>query len=384
MTSFIFSERNSIPEFYTDSDNQTVNDISSVCAGDDQHDMLPYWTAYICGGACFVLFSVLACRLRSRPKTFFIWNDVLYWFFLNLFTPFIYMGGFQHHFTVCYSCTFIFGIFSIVFDPNIIRGHNLWGHRFIMPGGPRKCTPQFEKGKNEKALIVHDVFQGAPFPITTMVFLLQCILFLFYASSVWENGRPCFDKHRQYIFYIVANIVKALYFTIEMQIESKAGKYFDSYQFWMQTRHAVVEDGWKVKIQYKRKPFIPTEYYGEDTERAKKRELAGITFAEKLEDETKMEKCEWHMRRLMSLFVNGYIRWTLFILITIQLAQSPHSLEFVLNFVAALFIIKIDDYSYWGVFCKVTIEKPETTDLESPRSPDEFEDHPESKDQYYY
>ena len=61
-------------------------------------------------------------------------------------------------------------------------------------------------------------------------------------------------------------------------------------------------------------------------------------------------KYECHARHWLSWLVNGLMRSVLLNLITIQIAQSPDALDFVLNVVAAaVFIIEFDNYNMWGV-----------------------------------
>ena len=56
----------------------------------------------------------------------------------------------------------------------------------------------------------------------------------------------------------------------------------------------------------------------------------------------------WKIRHWMSVFINGYLRMAIFFFMTIQVSQSPKSMDFVLNLVAAVFIFEIDDYGTWG------------------------------------
>ena len=60
-------------------------------------------------------------------------------------------------------------------------------------------------------------------------------------------------------------------------------------------------------------------------------------------------KYECHARHWLSWLVNGLMRSILLYLMTIQVAQSPDALDFVLNVIAAVFIIDLDNYNMWGV-----------------------------------
>jgi len=54
-------------------------------------------------------------------------------------------------------------------------------------------------------------------------------------------------------------------------------------------------------------------------------------------------------RHWMSVFVNGYLKLAVFSLMPIQVSQSPNSMDFVLNIVAAAFIVELDNYSMWAL-----------------------------------
>jgi hypothetical protein len=46
---------------------------------------------------------------------------------------------------------------------------------------------------------------------------------------------------------------------------------------------------------------------------------------------------QWKARHWMSVFVNGYLKLTVFFLMSIQVSQSPNSMDFVLNIIEQLF-----------------------------------------------
>ena len=251
--------------------------------------------------------------------------------------PIITMGIIQATtFDIGFSSVFIFSALSMFLDPSIYYMYNMnhktsypkkvpthgadklsdddkpiyWDEEIPIKGEPNK----YIEVKNMKA---RDIYQGSSsFIIVTAVFVAQVLLTVFYCAAVWEGGRPCFEETRQVFFYLMGNIVNSAYYLIMADTAIYVHEHDDHY-YWRYTLRAVREKD-IVVTKRGRKMRITSEF-------------------------------QWKTRHWMSVFVNGYLKLAVFSLMPIQVSQSPNSMDFVLNIVAAAFIVELDNYSMWGV-----------------------------------
>lgn len=362
MRSF-FSEPYEVPKFYSfppknSQSTLSLDEFTLECGSGAS--MSPQVAIGI--GSAFLLLLILCVAYcdfferYSKKSELMLWACYLGYFSIAVSPPYFYLSVFQVDFGIAYCISFAVGLLYTVLDPFVVIGHNL----FFEEADPINMR------EGRKKLRVRNFYQGAAAPHVFFTFSLQIILFMFYASSVWENGRPCFDQLRQYHFYVVGTIVIGLHCSMEYFVNIHAGNLQNNNQYWMETLYAL-RKGWKVKVNtYGRQHMERRGMSPNDNRRPIRSYYA--TYEGRYYTSSEIGMKGWYCRLIMSVIVNGYLTWTIRTLLILQVAQSPHALDFVLNFVAAAFIVKLDDYSNWGVrdgYIEV-FPPVEFVDLESP------------------
>lgn len=254
--------------------------------------------------------------------------------------PIITLGIIQSTtFNIGFASVFILSAIFFLIDPGVHYAHNL-GNKTEFPKTvkqhanvdtsdfhydpvhywdkevPNKDEPN--RYKEVKIMHARNVYQGSSsFTIVIAIFAAQVSLTLFYCAAVWEGGKPCFEESRQFFFYYMGNFVKGVCFLIMQDTVTDANLENDRF-YWRYTLLAV-----------QKKNTISVTKCGD-----RKMKMTS--------------ELQWKARHWMSVFVNGYLKLTVFFLMSIQVSQSPNSMDFVLNIIAAIFIFELDDHSTWG------------------------------------
>jgi hypothetical protein len=133
----------------------------------------------------------------------------------------------------------------------------------------------------------------------------QLILISCYVFAAYEAGRPCFEDERIYAFYILG-ILSQIGYTLT---KAYFARFYRTYHYW--------------RVVLERPTPLLYSYKSSATQRIGRLEL-------------------W-IRFLLSVLVNEIGLIAVFVLLPIQLASSRDPFDFVLNSVAAYFIVELDD-----------------------------------------
>ena len=346
--------------FSTTIDERISPHTQCISDADFTNDVMSPWVAYVIGGVLFLLAFIVSIQIIFKNGEVFAdllernWKDakskayIAFWksgsnghpvahhatiLCLDIAYPMFVLGTLQYNFELGYSLNFVLGA-MMLFRHSF--GHKIFPYNQV----PRLKEPdRFDKDDRKiKILTTRNTYQSSSTTVFILVFIAQMCLFVFYCASVWENGRPCFEDPRQYCFYLIACLVKGIYFTASYLINRDKSKL--DLEYWDYALYATNhKDAHDLKVGPKM-----------------------------IESVGKYECC---LRHWLSYLVNGLMRCILLNLSTIQIAQSPDALDFVLNVVAAVFIIELDDYNKWGVDPqKVTIVFPQDSKIEVVKPPD--------------
>lgn len=326
-------------------------------------DALHYQYTFIIAGICTILlyfiFAILACKygqdydwlkildfrqvIKIAERVYRIAREDcnlegqhILIYLMYFIPPIITLGIIQStSFDIGFVSVFIISAIFFMIDPGVHYAHNLnhetrspkkvpqhadklsdddkvlyWDEEVPIEGEPNKYT-------EVKIMRARNIYQGASsFTIVIAIFAAQLLLTLFYCAAVWESGKPCFEESRQFFFYYMGNFVKGACFLI-MQ-DTVTDEHLENDRFY-----------WRYTLQAVRKKDISATKCG-------------------VREMRMTSELQWEARHWMSVFVNGYLKLTVFFLMSIQVSQSPNSMDFVLNIIAAVFIFELDDHSTWG------------------------------------
>jgi len=178
---------------------------------------------------------------------------------------------------------------------------------------------------------------SAPWVHVIIVFILQFGLFLIYALAAFYDGSiPCFNHLETYTLMWLSIILRAMYYSIDGIYKSK--KYFNDMLLWSKIRDTIWYD-------YKHNDKSLWKDY-QDNEKC-----FVTSWSRDKEDDVlnrHITKWEWKIRYYMEIVINGIMDPFLAFVVIIQAANGDWQ-DFVFNFVAARFIIELDDYSTWNV-----------------------------------
>jgi len=181
------------------------------------------------------------------------------------------------------------------------------------------------------------------------VFILQVTLSLIYTLSVFATSfPPCFNHPMPWILFVFAAILKSLYYAIDVSCKLALG--LDDQDRWVDTL---------------RKAKSNEEPASQD-----KSEKWYVTWGHPHPRFRLLSSFRVLLSLFCDIFINYYVEWVLAFLMVIQAANGDLS-DFVLNFVAAHFIMQLDDYSSYGAFStSFRLELVEEQNITSPLPPD--------------
>jgi hypothetical protein len=302
-----------------------------ICDGDNHFscDLLSPFVAFITGGVTLIIWNALEIykymvnKDGNKDKTSYKKWDMIYGLcvFIGIFSwSSLFLGGIQMNFQITFF--FIMGFFALFtfFDPKYTLGF--------------KYDKDIKNSPEDEKLQARDIYQDftTSFVRCFFIFILQIMLIFLYVLSVWRSGKPCFANSIQYIYYVLGVIASAIYHVFENKFSEKKMK----------------NDGLLWKEMYdvaNNKGSLICENDGEDG-----------TGGE-------ISPYDWYSRRTMSILVNVYAANLIQFLLPLQVAQSDKPLDFVLNVVAAKYIMDLDNHSTWDSDPKsFTICQPATQD----------------------
>jgi len=172
---------------------------------------------------------------------------------------------------------------------------------------------------------------SAPFIHPLAIFCIQFLLAIIYILAVFdEKFPPCINDTAAYSLYSIAAILKALYYGVDWFHNMRNSH--DDRKLWTQSYEKLFPEGGEAEYKLAWGSSPPM--------------VGNIT------------KWQWYVRSIFDVFVNGVIYTVINYFMVIQSANGDLR-DFVLNFVAAEFILRLDDYStfgYEGCFCIVKSE----------------------------
>jgi hypothetical protein len=332
-----------------------------ICNGDDHFscDFLSPSASFIIGGVAYFIFIAFTIYIYIMHKDFFfnfinkyilkycnkdesenndnIFNKTsckqldmiigLFFFLFSVWGNFIFLGGYQMDFQITFFVLMgSFALFTFI-DMKFTDGY--------------KYENDIKNHRKEKKLQARDIYQDVTtsFMSCFFIFVLQFILVFLYVSSVWNSGRPCFANSSQYIYYVLGAIVGAIYYAFE--IISRLKFFQCDKLLWVEMYDAANEN---LRITFK------NHYQDREEEEEEKEECT-------------ISRWEWYIRRTMSIIINIYAEDLIAAILPLQVAQSEQQLDFVLNVVAAKYILQLDNHSTWNADPKsFTIHQPATQD----------------------
>jgi len=178
-----------------------------------------------------------------------------------------------------------------------------------------------------------NVYQDLSVPIIhpILIFLIQISLASIYIMAVFdEKFPPCINDTAAYTLYLLAAFLKSMYYGVEQYHNERHGR--DARNLWINT--------YDMLIQKDSPPFI-------------------LAWASSPPMEGNITKLSWYVRLFLDTFTNWVVWAILMFFMVIQAANSDLQ-DFVLNFVAVDFILRLDDYSTFGhegFFCIVRFDR---------------------------
>jgi hypothetical protein len=301
-----------------------------ICNGDDHFscDFLSPIVAFIIGGVTIIIFSYLNWCIKEKDEKSYKKRDMisgLTGFFWVFSWSSLFLGGIQMNFQITFFVVMGGFVLYTRFDPKYTEVY--------------KYHKGTKNRSEEKKLEARDIYQDftTSFIRCFLIFILQIMLVFLYLLSVWDNGRPCFANYIQYIFYVLGVIAGAVYHVFE-----------DMFQLKFTQRHQLL---W-VETHDAANGNLTITFKNDDQDRE-----------EEKEEEYTISCWEWYARRFMSILVNVYAANLIIFLLPLQVAQSEQPLNFVLNVVAAKYILQLDNHSTWDADPKsFTIHQPATQD----------------------
>jgi len=175
-----------------------------------------------------------------------------------------------------------------------------------------------------------NVYQDLSAPIIhpLAIFCIQSLLTIIYVLAVFdEKFPPCINITAAYSLYSIAAILKALYYGVD--IFHSYRNLLDDRKLWTETYKKLFPE--LGEAQYK------------------------LAWASSPPMEGGLPEWQWYLRSFFDVFVNWFIHFIIYNFMIIQSANGDLQ-DFVLNFVAAEFILRLDDYATFGyetTFCIV-------------------------------
>ena len=153
------------------------------------------------------------------------------------------------------------------------------------------------------------------------VFLCQCLLIWIYVQDIFEEGFLDFSKSRTFLWYFFGIFIQLIYLLLKSELESY--RYYLDYDLW-----------WLLGYTFSNSTNKNSSTITISTE--------GVMGGDEASS-NELTIGEIRMRIISSLLVNGLGGIILRPLIPIQLAASKSGIEFILNALAAYYIIELDD-----------------------------------------
>mmetsp|Transcript_7578 Transcript_7578/g.11239 ORF Transcript_7578/g.11239 Transcript_7578/m.11239 type:complete len:446 (+) Transcript_7578:170-1507(+) len=175
-----------------------------------------------------------------------------------------------------------------------------------------------------------------PMEMMYLTFILQVMLTVVYVLSVLnssDDGMPCFNQTWAYTLMWLTIGLRSIYFTLDYFYRSP--NYLSDKTIWQNMRKVIEENeepGGEKLMVTDDNTWVSIGYHKEIT------------------------KFEYKFRYVLDLIMNGCVNHILTVLMVIQSANGNFT-DFVLNFVAAKFIIELDDYPTWNYDTKFWIVK---------------------------
>ena len=178
-----------------------------------------------------------------------------------------------------------------------------------------------------------------PLQKVLLVFLCQCLLIWIYVQDIFEEGFLDFSKSRTFLWYFFGIFIQLIYLLLKSELESY--RYYLDYDLW-----------WLLGYTFSNSTNKNSSTITISTE--------GVMGGDEASS-SEITIGEIRMRTISSLLVNGLGGIILRPLIPIQLAASKSGIEFILNALAAYYIIELDD---------VAVRKYIISSSTNPKNPD--------------
>mmetsp|Transcript_6350 Transcript_6350/g.9131 ORF Transcript_6350/g.9131 Transcript_6350/m.9131 type:complete len:507 (+) Transcript_6350:52-1572(+) len=324
----------------------------------DDH-FAPWWVALVVFSVCFVFMIMVYMHLRSfaRVKQIILvdkqYEDVdteeinkhnLFWFSVIERKMYPYMAcqsffnssvGFSVLLCLIQLVRWYAVIAYTVFFTVIISGMFFWYPSDLSE--KKRDEIKLERSSRE-ALEPRNVYMdfSRPMEYVYLTFILQVMLTVVYVLSVLnssDDGMPCFNQTWAYTLMWLTIGLRSIYFTLDYFYRSP--NYLSDKTIWQNMRKVIEENeepGGEKLMVTDDNTWVSIGYHKEIT------------------------KFEYKFRYVLDLIMNGCVNHILTVLMVIQSANGNFT-DFVLNFVAARFIIELDDYSTWNLDSKFWIVK---------------------------
>eukprot|EP00934_Nitzschia_sp_Nitz4_P001439 Nitzschia sp. Nitz4//scaffold245_size28976//25658//26719//NITZ4_008077-RA/size28976-snap-gene-0.2-mRNA-1//1//CDS//3329543896//1439//frame0 len=304
-----------------------------------EDDTVSSYVAFSLAGCLTLFVPILHYGLsRSNPSkraqtmfTSLTWGSIL--FSVNL----TILGIFQYSTNDTLKGMFIVGL--LFFLARIINA-SCFGATHWLEGPLRVFTGLDHLVERPNTIMALDKYCDFSVDMVSIAFLggTQLVLVSMYVFAVYEAGRPCFEDLRIYTYYILGIVAQVGYTRAKFYLI----RYHQTYHYW-RVMLTLPRDG---------EGFVP---YLEEGELQR------------------VHSVELWIRFLFSLLINEIGMLSVFALLPIQLAASLDPMNFVMNCVAAYFIVELDDTDEkeFGLFQTLPADTPSKGD-----APDTIEEEP--------
>merc|ERR1740124_2125847 len=247
-----------------------------------------------------------------------IWSSHKYGiilFLLELITMFGFLGMMTLFLTVPPHYVWIFIIYVCVI--HFILNYSYTG---AIPDTNEQERIKYKTAKTYKPRNMYQDI-SASWTQVLFMFVLQVFLAVIYVFSLIDNQfPPCLNKSSAWFLFLVASIIKSLYHSIEYNFKLEL--------LWSQGRPLWVEAIIKAKDNSKDWQ-VSWNAHGD------------ITCSKPL------KTFDVTTRRFLDTLINVGVDIIIMYVMVIQAANGDWQ-DFVLNFIAAQFIMGLDDFSFWG------------------------------------
>jgi len=250
---------------------------------------------------------------------------------------------FIHYYATCLAMTWFSLLLALFqrFPQNeyapmvfIIFSSIFWGCVFYYTMTAKAPTANVDVFKEYWMYSPRNVYQdlSASFIHPLFIFCIQSLLTIIYVWGVFdENFPPCINTTAAFTLFAFAGILKSLYYGVEFFHNMRNIR--DDRKLWTETYEMLFPD--QEVTQYK------------------------LAWASSPPMEGELSKWQWYVRSILDVLANWVIWTILYFFMVIQSANGEFQ-DFVLSFVAAEFILHLDDYAtfgYEGCFCIVKCGK---------------------------